>query len=51
MSCLDYFINVDETTYIQLVIITEIALYDLEQYVKSLKQQNMKEEEIRNILA
>ena len=51
MSCLDYFINADETTYIQLVIITEIALYDLEQYVKSLKQQNMKEEEIRNILA
>ena len=47
----DSFINTDIASYKQLVIVTEIALKDLDQYKKSIKQQNLKELDVKLILA
>ncbi len=47
----DFFINTDWPEYHQLVTVTELAMYDLEQYIKSLNEKNMKEEEIKQIAA
>ncbi len=43
----EYFINTDFSNYLQLVIISELAECDLEQYMENLKKQDMNEEEIR----
>ena len=45
------FINTDKKDYNMLVIISELALYDVEKYVKSLKEENIDEEDLKNILA
>ena len=36
LGSVDYFINTDEKDYIQLVVITELAIYDLEKYIETL---------------
>ena len=36
LGSVDSFINTDEEEYSQLVVITELALYDLEKYIESL---------------
>ncbi len=51
LEAVDYFINTDWPKYNQLVIITELALYDLDQYMKTLNKENMKEDEIKQIAA
>ncbi len=44
LEAIDFFINTDWTKYNQLVFITELALFDLDQYMESLKKENMKED-------
>ena len=52
LGSIDCFINTDRKNDDELVIITELALYDVENYVlKTLKDQNIDEEEIKIILA
>ena len=50
LAAIDYFINTD-MPYFQLVLITELATSDLELYIKSLNDKNMKEHEIKLITA
>ena len=45
------FVNTDKKDFSQLVIISELALYDVEKYVKSLKEENIDEENLKHILA
>ena len=53
LGAIDCFINTDNKDYYQLVITSELALYDLENYVKSLSEKGkfIDEEEFKNILA
>ena len=51
LGSVDSFINTDEEEYSQLVVITELALYDLEKYIESLDQNNIDEEKFKDIIA
>lgn len=51
LEAVDYFINTDCEKYIQLVIITELAENDLDHYIRSLKDGNIREEDLKVILA
>ena len=48
---IDFFINTDEKTFTQIVIISELALSDLKQYATSLDERYIDEEIIKNLLA
>ena len=50
LGAVDCFINTNKKDFNQIVIITELALYDLENYVKSL-EKDIDEEEVKIILA
>jgi len=47
LGCDEYFINTDFTKYPQLVIITELAIQDLQQYIMSISKHVVKEEDGR----